>query len=56
LAETGEEQQAVEMLNHVLSRDPDSIEAHMGLSVVYARAGRREDAYRERMACLRLEK
>ncbi|MGA3049223.1 MAG: tetratricopeptide repeat protein [Terracidiphilus sp.] len=56
LAETGDEKQATEILNHVLSLDPDSIEAHRGLSIVYSRTGRKEDAYRERMACLHLEK
>ncbi|MGA9670045.1 MAG: tetratricopeptide repeat protein [Terracidiphilus sp.] len=56
LAETGDEQHAAEVLNHVLSLYPDSIEAHMGLAAVYSHTGRREDAYRERMACLGLEK
>jgi tetratricopeptide (TPR) repeat protein len=56
LAETGDLPRAAEMLNQVLKNDPDNLEAHMGLAVVYARSGRREDAYHERMVCLGLEK
>jgi tetratricopeptide (TPR) repeat protein len=56
LAETGEPKRATELLNQVLKIDPDDLEAHIGLAVVYARTGRREDAYRERMVCLGLEK
>jgi tetratricopeptide (TPR) repeat protein len=51
LAEIGDTKRATDVLNQVLQLDPDSLEAHMGLSVVYARTGRREDAYRERMVC-----
>jgi tetratricopeptide (TPR) repeat protein len=56
LAETGDPDRAAEVLNQVLKRDPNDLEAHMGLAVMYARAGRREEAYRERMVCLGLEK
>jgi tetratricopeptide (TPR) repeat protein len=56
LAETGEEKRATELINHILKLDPSSREAHMALAVVYARTGRREDAYRERAACLALER
>ena len=56
LAETGDLQRATELLNQVLKNDPDNLEAHLGLAVVYARSGRREDAYHERMVCLGLEK
>ncbi|MGA2217544.1 MAG: tetratricopeptide repeat protein [Terracidiphilus sp.] len=56
LAETGEEKRATDLINHILKLDPNSLEAHMALAVVYARTGRREDAYRERAACLALEK
>ena len=45
-----------ELLNSVLQSDPDNLEAHMGLAAIYSRAGRREDAYRERMVCLGLAK
>jgi Flp pilus assembly protein TadD len=56
LAETGDPDRAAEVLNQVLKRDPNDLEAHMGLAVMYARTGRREEAYRERMVCLGLEK
>jgi tetratricopeptide (TPR) repeat protein len=56
LAEIGDTNRATDVLNHVLQLDPDSLEAHMGLAVVYARTGRREDAYRERMVCHGLSK
>jgi tetratricopeptide (TPR) repeat protein len=54
LAETGDDKRATEMLNLVLKQDPNNLEAHMALAAMYSRAGRREDAYRERMECLGL--
>jgi len=54
LAETGDVKRTTELLNKVLQKDPQNLEAHMGLADVYSRAGRREDAYRERMVCLGL--
>jgi Flp pilus assembly protein TadD len=54
LAEQGDTQRAAELLNQVLQRDPDNLEAHMGLAAIYSRSGRREDAYRERKVCLGL--
>jgi tetratricopeptide (TPR) repeat protein len=56
LAETGDVQHGTDLLNQILKNDPDNLEAHMGLASIYARAGRNEDAYRERMVCLRLAK
>jgi len=56
LAETGDVERAAELLNQVIKNDPDNLEAHLGLAAVYARSGRREDAYHERMVCLGLEK
>jgi tetratricopeptide (TPR) repeat protein len=56
LAETGEPKRAVEVLNQVLQRDANNLEARMGLAIVYSRSGNREDAYRERMVCLSLQK
>jgi tetratricopeptide (TPR) repeat protein len=56
LADTGDVQRTTELLNKVLQKDPQNLEAHMGLADVYSRAGRREDAYRERMVCLSLAK
>lgn len=54
LIETGQEQRGMELLNQVLEHNPESLEAHVGLAAAYARAGRKEDAYRERMVCLGL--
>jgi Flp pilus assembly protein TadD len=56
LAETGDFQRAAELLNQALKNDPGNLEAHLAMAVVYARTGRREDSYRERMVCLGLEK
>jgi tetratricopeptide (TPR) repeat protein len=56
LGETGEIDRGVALLQKVLDGDPDNLEAHMGLEALYGRAGRREDAYRERMLCLKLAK
>jgi len=56
LSETGDPDRATEILNQVLKRDPNNLEAHMALAVAYARSGKREDAYRERMLCLGLRK
>ena len=56
LADTGDVKRTTELLNKVLQKDPNNLEAHMGLADVYSRAGRREDAYRERMVCLSLAK
>jgi tetratricopeptide (TPR) repeat protein len=52
----GDLKRAEELLNQVLARDPNNLEAHMALAALYSRTGRREDEYRERMACLRMEK
>lgn len=56
LSETGDPDRAIEILNQVLERAPNDLEAHMALAVAYARSGKREDAYRERMLCLGLRK
>jgi tetratricopeptide (TPR) repeat protein len=56
LGETGNIDRGVALLQKALDRDPDNLEAHMGLAALYGRAGRKEDAYRERMLCLKLAK
>jgi tetratricopeptide (TPR) repeat protein len=56
LIETGDEKRGVEVLNQVLEHDPKNLEAHMGLAAAYSLDGRKEDAYRERMVCLGLDK
>ena len=54
LGETGDIERGTELLKRVLEQDPDNMEAHLGLASLFARAGKREDAYRERMVCLKL--
>jgi Tfp pilus assembly protein PilF len=44
------------MLNKVLKRDPENLEAHLGLVALYSRTGNREEAYRERKYCLGMAK
>lgn len=56
LAETGDTARAADLLTQVLKNDPKSLEAHLGMAVVYSRTGNREEAYRERMVCLDLQK
>jgi len=56
LAETGDVKRGTELLNQVLQKDPDNLEAHLGLVSIYSRTGRREDANRERLLCLGLPK
>lgn len=56
LAQSGDVQRAAALLKAVLQRDPNNLEAHLGMVAVYSRVGRREDAYRERMLCLGLGK
>ncbi len=56
LGETGDIEHGTELLKRVLGHDPDNLEAHLGLASLYARAGKREDAYRERTLCLKLAK
>jgi tetratricopeptide (TPR) repeat protein len=56
LIETGDEQRGIEIMNQILKTDPDNLEAHLGLAAAYSRAGRGEDAYRERMVCLALHR
>jgi len=56
LAETGDVQRGTGLLIQVLQRDPNNLEAHLGLVSVYSRSGRREDANRERAVCLKLPK
>jgi tetratricopeptide (TPR) repeat protein len=56
LAETGDVKRGTELLNQVLQKDPENLEAHLGLVSIYSRTGRREDANRERQLCLGLPK
>jgi tetratricopeptide (TPR) repeat protein len=54
LGETGDGERGIELLKKVIEQDPNNMEAHVGLAALFARAGKREDAYRERMVCLKL--
>ncbi len=56
LAETGDAARGATLLNAVLQHDPNNLEAHIALAATYARTGRREDAWHERMVCLELAK
>lgn len=56
VGETGDLEHGTELLKKVLEQDPDNLEAHLGLAALFARAGKKEDAYRERMVCLKLAK
>jgi len=44
------------VLNAILKRDPDNLEAHMGLATIYTRTGNREEALREHQLCRSLAK
>lgn len=56
LAETGDMKRGSELLNAVVQRDPDDLEAHLGLASIYSRSGNREDEARERKICRDLAK
>lgn len=56
LIETGEPQRGEALLRQVLAGDPNNLEAHLGLVSLYSHMGRKEDAQRERMVCLQLQK
>jgi tetratricopeptide (TPR) repeat protein len=56
LAETGDMKRGMELLNQVLERDHDNLEAHLGLVSIYSRSGNREEAQRERKVCRDLAK
>jgi tetratricopeptide (TPR) repeat protein len=56
LAETGDMKRGAELLNGVVQRDPDDLEAHLGLASIYSRSGNREDEARERKICRDLAK
>ncbi len=56
LAETGNTKRGEELLNQVIQRDPNSLEAHLGLVSIYSQSGNREEAARERKVCRELAK
>lgn len=54
LLETGDLQGGTEHLEKALQLQPDNLETHLALAKVYSKSGRKEDARRERILCLRL--
>ena len=56
LAETGDTKRGEELLRQVIQRDPNSLEAHLGLVSIYSQSGNREEAARERKVCRDLAK
>jgi tetratricopeptide (TPR) repeat protein len=51
LAETGDMKRGGGLLNQVIERDPNNLEAHLGLVSIYSRNGDRARAAREREVC-----
>jgi tetratricopeptide (TPR) repeat protein len=56
LVETGDVTGGTELLEKELQLEPDSLEIHFALARAYSKSGRKEDARRERLLCLRIEK
>ena len=56
LGENGELQQAIQRLETAERLDPANLEYHMGLAGVYSKAGRHEDARRERRLSIQMAK
>jgi len=56
LAETGDIKRGGDWLNQVIQRDPNNLEAHLGLVSIYSQSGNREEAAHERKVCRDLAK
>jgi len=54
LLETGDVKNGMEHLENALQLEPDNLETHLALAKAYSKSGRKEDARRERLLCLRL--
>jgi len=54
LAETGDLKRGAELLEQVISHDPDNVEAHLGLLSIYSHTGNKEELNHEREICRRL--
>lgn len=54
LLETGDVKDGMEHLEKALQLEPDNLETHLALAKAYSKSGRKEDARRERLLCLRL--
>jgi tetratricopeptide (TPR) repeat protein len=56
LTETGDATDGVEHLEKTMQWQPDNLEVHLALAKAYSKAGRKEDARRERLLCLEMTK
>lgn len=56
LAETGDLTGGIQHLEQALQLEPNNLEIHIALAKAYSRAGRDQDARRERMQCLQMTK
>lgn len=56
LAETGDMKRGTELLIAAVQRDPNDLEAHLGLASIYSQSGNREEEARERKICRDLAK
>jgi tetratricopeptide (TPR) repeat protein len=56
LLDTGNVKDGLELLEKEEQRDPNNLETHIALAKAYSKTGRKEDARRERLRCLELEK
>jgi tetratricopeptide (TPR) repeat protein len=56
LVETGDVKDGIDILEKELRLEPDNFEIHLALARAYSKSGRKEDARRERLLCLQMEK
>jgi tetratricopeptide (TPR) repeat protein len=56
LVETGDVKGGIDLLEKELRLEPDNFEIHLALARAYSKSGRKEDARRERLQCLQMEK
>ena len=56
LLETGDVKAGTEVLEKELQVEPENLEIHFGLAKAYSKSGRKEDARRERLLCLQMER
>jgi len=56
LTDTGDAKAGIEHLEATLQLQPDNLEVHLALAKAYSKAGRKEDARRERLQCLEMTK
>ena len=54
LVDTGDVKGGLEHLEKALQMEPDNLETHLALAKAYSKSGRKDDARRERLLCLRL--